>query len=414
MSADQAESLDDFRARGRRWIDANLRRRADIASDAPQQGADAALQAKIFDAGFAGLAVPKTYGGAGLTLDHQRVWAEEANGYETPGGYMVSIGMMLPTLLDHGSETAKTRHIPRMLRGDEIWIQLLSEPSGGSDLAGALTRATRRGNSFFISGSKMWSSGASTADYGLCLARVNWDVPKHQGLGVFAVPLKAKGVTIQPIRPASGGEAHFFIEYLDDVEIPEDYVLGAEGEGWTVAQRLLFHERNATAGVGYGIGLGGGGDPDGRSGGWRLGIVDLAREHGSLNDPALAAQIADDYIDLKVSAQLAARINTGMQTGKLKGQWGSLLKLGMGIDCPANAELALAVSGADGVIWSGDGLGGEVVLNWLRVRGISIAGGSNEIQRNIVSERLLELPREPGDDKTAPFSELMKLRQRRG
>jgi len=409
------ESLEDFRARARAWIAANLQPRPETAPSREEaQTTGKALQAKIFDAGFAGVAVPKAYGGMGLTLEHQRVWAEETRAYATPGNYMVSIGMMLPTVLDHGSEAVKARHIPRMLRGEEQWIQLLSEPSGGSDMAGALTRAERRGDVYVINGSKMWSSGAGTADYGLCLARVNWDAPKHQGLGMFALPLKAKGVTIVPIIPAQGGEAHFFIEHLDEVEIPEEYVLGGEGEGWTVAQRLLFHERNATAGVGYGLGLGGGSGAPGGANSWRLDIVDLARRRGVAEDPALAAQIAEDYIELVVGEQLARRINAGMRTGKLQGQWGSLLKLGMGIDSPANAELALAVAGAEGVVWSGENEGGEVARNWLRVRGVSIAGGSNEMQRNIVSERLMGLPREPGDDKNTPFSELIRRARARG
>jgi alkylation response protein AidB-like acyl-CoA dehydrogenase len=404
----QLESLEAFGARAQAWIAQNLRpRRETPVSREEAQATGKALQAKIFDAGFAGVAIPKAYGGLGLTLEHQRVWAEATRDYETPGNYMVSIGMMLPTVLDHGSEAVKRRHIPRMLRGEEQWIQLLSEPSGGSDMAGALTRAERRGGCYVINGSKMWSSGAGSADYGICLARVNWDAPKHQGLGMFALPLKAKGVTINPIIPAQGGEAHFFIEYLDEVEVPEEYVLGAEGEGWTVAQRLLFHERNATAGVGYGLGLGGGTGGTSESS-WRLDLSALARRHGRTEDPTIAAQLAEVYIEAVVGEQLATRINAGMRTGKLQGQWGSLLKLGMGIDCPANAELALAVAGADGVVWSGDNEGGEVVKQWLRVRGVSIAGGSNEIQRNIVSERLMGLPREPGDDKNTPFNELLR------
>jgi alkylation response protein AidB-like acyl-CoA dehydrogenase len=261
----------------------------------------------------------------------------------------------------------------------------------------------------------MWSSGADTAEYGLCLARVDWDAPKHRGLGMFALRLKSKGVSISPIIPVTGGKAHFFIEYFDDVEVPADYVLGGDCDGWTVAQRLLFHERNATAGVGFGIGMGGGTDvdEDASDRSWQLNIPRLAEKYASLDDPALAGRIADDHIARTVSRQLAERINAGRRAGKLQGPWGSLLKLGMGIDSPTNAETALAVSGADGVIWSGNDDGGEVALNWLRVRGISIAGGSNEIQRNIVSERLLELPREPGEDKDAPFSELLSRRQKK-
>jgi len=403
------ETLADFRLRARTWIAENLSLRP--APGRRQSREDsAALQARIFDAGFAGLAVPKVYGGAGLTLDHQKVWADETRDYETPTGFMVSIGMMMPTLLDHGTEEVKSRHIPRMLRGDELWIQLLSEPSGGSDMAGALTRATPQGSDYLITGSKMWSSGADHSDYGLCLARVDWDAPKHQGLGMFAVPLKAEGVTISPITPVDGSPAHFFIEYFDDVVVPGSYRLGGTGDGWTVAQRLLFHERNATAGVGFGLGLGGGG---GSEGNWRLDLLGLARERDVTQDPALAARLADDHISMTVSEQLSVRINAGMRTGKLQGPWGSLLKLGMGIDSPENADLGLAAAGADGVVWSGNDAGGSVVDNWLRVRGISIAGGSNEIQRNIVSERLLGLPREPGDDKSVPFNTLLNMRKAR-
>ena len=402
------EPLEDFRIRARTWVQAHLERGGDERRR--DHARDMAQQRKIHDAGFAGVATPEAYGGQGLTLEHQRIWAEETDGYDTPN-MMVSLGIMLPTLLDHASEVVRLRHIPRLLSGEETWIQLLSEPGGGSDMAGALTRATRRGDSYVLKGSKMWSSGANHADYGLCLARVDWDAPKHQGLAMIAVPLKHERVTITPIVPAQGGEAHFFLEYFDDVEIPAEYLIGGEGLGWTVAQRLLFHERNATAGVGFGYGMGGG-ETEGRST-WRMSVPDLARRHGVAQDPAFAARIADDHIDVTVAGQLAARINSGMRTGKLEGHWGSLLKLGLGIDTPINAEVALAVSGADGVIWTGDEAGGAVGLNWLRVRGLSIAGGSNEIQRNIVSERLLGLPREPGDDKNAPFSALMKARRGR-
>ena len=138
---------------------------------------------------------------------------KETAPFARPTGFLVSLGMILPTLLDHGAETLKLRHIPRMLSGREAWIQLLSEPSGGSDLGGVLTRATRDDDGFVINGSKMWSSNADTAAYGPCLARVDWDKPKHQGLGMFAVPLKGEGVTIEPVPPVQGGPAHFFIEY---------------------------------------------------------------------------------------------------------------------------------------------------------------------------------------------------------
>jgi alkylation response protein AidB-like acyl-CoA dehydrogenase len=400
------ESLEEFRSRARAWIVTNLRPLSAATGESDMR-TEHALQIKLAEGGFAGIAIPKEYGGAGLTLDHQRVWAEEIRGYETPMSYCVSIGMMLPTIMDHGSEALKARHIPRMLRGDETFIQLLSEPGGGSDMAGAQTRATRKGDGYVISGSKMWSSGADSATYGICLARVNWDAQKHQGLGMFVVPLKDKAVTITPIVPANGGKVRQFIEYLDDVVVPDEYVLGHEGQGWVVAQRLLFHERNATVGLGYGYGLGG-------SEGGRLSKeVDttyVARRSGAINDPAFASTIADNHIALVVAEQLSERLGEGMRRGKLVGGWGSLSKLGLGVDTPLSAEAALAVAGAEGVVWTGQGPAPEVAMSWLVSRGISIAGGSNEMQRNIISERLMGLPKDPGDQNTAPFSELMKRR----
>jgi len=406
----EMESLEAFRLRARAWIQANLELRPEGLGEGGDHDRVMALQRKIFDAGFAGIATPKVYGGQGLTIEHQRIWAEETDAYETPN-LMVSLGIILPTLLDHACEAVKLRHIPRMLSGEENWIQLLSEPSGGSDMAGALTRATRKGDSYVVNGSKMWSSGANHATYGLCLTRVDWDAPKHQGLAMIGVPLKHDQVTITPIYPAQGGPAHFFLEYFDDLEVPAEYCVGGEGQGWTVAQRLLYHERQATVGVGFGYGMGGG-ESEGRSV-WRMPLVEVSRQYGTSQDATLRALIADDHIDLVVGLQLGARINAGLRTGKLEGHWGSLLKLGQGVDLPINAENALAVSGADGVIWMDEDDGGAPGRNFLRVRGYSIAGGSNEIQRNIVSERLLGLPREPGDDKNVPFNSLMKSRRER-
>ena len=185
-------------------------------------------------------------------------------------------------------------------------------------------------------------------------------------------------------------------------------MLGEEGNGWAVAGRLLFHERNATAGIGFGYGLGGGQSEAESS--FRMDALGLARANDAIHDPAYASIIADEHIDLIVSQHLAERINTGLLNGKLQGQWASLCKLGQGVDSPLNAQLALAVTGADGVIWTGNQGGGEAALNWLTVRGMSIAGGSNEIQRNIISERLMGLPREPGDDKSIPFNALLAAR----
>jgi alkylation response protein AidB-like acyl-CoA dehydrogenase len=403
------ESHSEFGERARAWIADNLPEEGD------QSISDYDLQAKIFDAGFAGIAFPKEYGGAGLTLDHQRVFFDTAGelGKRVPAGYMVSIGMLGPTLLEHASEEIKLRHIPRILRGDEEWMQLLSEPSGGSDMAGAITRLTRDGDTYVLNGSKMWSSGALHADYGLCLARTDWDAPKHRGLSTIAVPLKGTaGLTIDPIRAVTGVPGHFCTEFFDNIVLPADHLVGPENGGWAVAQTLLYWERLATAGAGHGYGLSGTtADEAGYGGRGIRPLIDAARARNAADDGAIRQEIAQAYVERTVSRYAGERVMTGQRTGHYQGQWGSLLKLHLGSDSPKQAKIGLAVSGAEGVIWDGDeqvvGNVGEV---WLQARGISIAGGSNEMQRNIVSERLLGLPREPSFDRDIPFNEVLRNR----
>ncbi len=403
------ESLGDFGERARAWIEENLPQENDLSLT------DQALQAKIFDAGFAGIAFPKGYGGAGLTLEHQKVFFDRATslGRRVPSGYMVSIGMLAPTLLEHASEPMKLRHLPRILRGDEEWMQLLSEPSGGSDMAGALTRLTRDGDTYVLNGSKMWSSGAMQADYGLCLARTNWDVPKHRGLSTIAVPLKnTPGLTIDPIRAVTGVPGHFCTEFFDNVVLPAENLIGDENAGWAVAQTLLYWERLATAGAGHGYGLGVAGVEEAGFGGRGIrSLIEGARAHKVADVGAFRQEIAEAYIERTVARYANHRVMTGQRTGHYKGQWGSLLKLHLGTDSPRQAKIGLAVNGAEGVIWDGDeqvtGNPGEL---WLNARGISIAGGSNEMQRNILSERLLGLPREPSFDRDIPFNEVIRNR----
>jgi alkylation response protein AidB-like acyl-CoA dehydrogenase len=411
------ETVGDFRARAARWIAASLPPRRPPEQQMAMDEAKA-LQARIFDAGFAGIAVPAEYGGAGLTLEHQEAWAEEVRDREVPAPLFVSIGMLGITLLDHGSEQLTARHLPRILRGEEVWLQLLSEPSGGSDMAGAMTRAERDGDTWVINGSKIWTTGADEADYGMCLARTNWEAPKHKGLSMFAVPLSAPGVTIQPIVGSAGGPAHFFQEFFDDVAIPVGNLVGDECDGWRVAHTLLFHERNATAGVGHGLGLGGGRERSGATGTGVEDLVALARRSGAIGDPAVRHLVAQAYVDDVVRAQVNARVAAGMRVGALVGDWGSLLKLGLAIDTLRRAEIGLAAAGADGVIWTDDQPPGAESAAaaghaWLTARNISIAGGTNEMQRNIVSERLLGMPREPATDRDVPFSAVVRRRDDR-
>ncbi len=427
-TSDDIEPIGEFRERAVAFVRANLAPSDPERPGHLTMGEAKALQATIFDAGFAGIAVPTRYGGAGLTLAHQKAWAEAVDGHVVPSNLFVSMGMLGITLLEQGSEVLKARHLPRILRGDEVWIQLLSEPSGGSDMAGAMTRATRDGDTWVVNGAKTWSTGAADADYGMCLARTDWDQPKHQGLSMFAVPLGDPRVTIQPIVGMEGGPAHFFSEYFDDVVLPLENLIGEENQGWSVAHTLLFHERNATAGIGYGLGLGGGHGSSGGAGGTGVEhLVRYAQAAGTLKDGTTRQLIAEAFVIQRSATHVGTRVNLGMRLGALKGDWGSLLKLGLGMDTLRRGEIGLEIAGPDGVIWpdgtpgtpGGAGSGGSggrigdaggAGRTWLGARNISIAGGTNEMQRNIVSERLLGMPREPATDRDQPFSEVVRRR----
>jgi alkylation response protein AidB-like acyl-CoA dehydrogenase len=408
------EDVEKFRLRARAWIEVNLERRDEREVRPFDFEAERELQARMFDAGFTGFAFPAEYGGAGLTIEHQQAFFEEAAGYVTPSYFAVSIGMLGPTILDYGTEAQKARHLPKILRADEVFVQLLSEPSGGSDMAGALTRATRDGDTWVINGSKIWSSGADLATHGLLLARTDWSVAKHRGLTMFIMPLgDYPGVTIEPIVQVNG-VADFCQEFFDDVTLPADDLLGAENDGWAVAQRLLFHERNTAAGIGIGHGYMGhrsAGIGTDTTYGELLGkLLAVAARRGADRDPATRQLIGRACVDLLAQDFARARIMAGQRAGELEGPWGSLLKLGEGMDTPALAALSLAIAGSSGVICTDREQGGEQGVTWIASRGISIGGGSNEMQRNIVSERLLGLPREHDPSRDLPFSEIQKRR----
>ncbi len=223
-----AEDVEAFRLRARGWMAENLpllpegvdNRQLSLADDTG--GRDRRLQRQLFEAGFAGLCFPSEYGGQGLSRAHQRAFTQESLPYQMPTLFNVpTLSILAPTLLDFGTEEQKERHIPAILRGEELWVQFLSEPSGGSDLAGSVTQATRDGDVFIMSGSKIWSSGAHRSDYAMCLARTDPHVPKHQGLTMFIVKIHQPGIEVQPIGMVNG-LAEFCQEFFDDVAIPAE------------------------------------------------------------------------------------------------------------------------------------------------------------------------------------------------
>ena len=234
------EDLEAFRGRSRSWIEANVPRLDDLTEQlaTPERVAgDQLLQRSIFDAGFAGITWPKEFGGQELTAAHMHAFTNELHGHQNPYRMLsVSLGVIGPTILEFGTPEQRTQYLPPLLRGDTLWVQFLSEPSGGSDMAGVRTRATRDGDTWVLNGSKVWTTFGDLADYALCLARTNWDVAKHAGLAMFVVPLAVPGITVLPITLASG-KSDFCQEYMDDVVLPADHLVGGQGDGWTVASR---------------------------------------------------------------------------------------------------------------------------------------------------------------------------------
>ncbi|HEX3796652.1 MAG TPA: acyl-CoA dehydrogenase family protein [Acidimicrobiales bacterium] len=405
--------LDQYRATARRWLDANVARRDERAElrsaheiSADQLAQDRALQRVMYEAGYVGIVVPVQYGGLGLSRRHLQVWREESAGYAVPapGGIAshVTLGIVLPTILAHANETQKREWIPKMLSAEEIWVQLLSEPGAGSDLAGLLTRATADGDAWVLNGTKIWSSGALSADYGICLARTDWNAPKHRGLTMFKVPLRDERVSVRPVREINGS-AEFCEEFLDDVIVTDDMVIGEVNAGWPIANAMLAIERSGVAGQ---IDVAGDGSsqrslaPD---------LVELASDHGTLGDKGVRQLIARAHINDYMQGQLAKRVSMAIMAGTANPSLASYIKLGLGLVQPQRAALAMDIAGRSAIAWSAsDGGGNAASLNFLNGRIMSIAGGSNQIQRNIISERILGLPREPSVDSDKPFRVVLR------
>lgn len=407
----ELEDVESFRQRAREWLAANLRRVDEgfdpltmmAGDDAIQRNRD--LMRKLYDGGFSGICYPKEYGGQGLTMEHLRAFSEEALAYELPWMFAnPTLCILAPTILDCGSDEQKRRHLPAILRGEELWVQFLSEPTGGSDLASVLTKATRDGDVYILSGAKIWTSGAHRADYALCVCRTNWNVPKHAGISVLIVRTPQEGITIEPIKQVNGS-AEFCQEYFDDVPIPVENVLGDENDGWNVTQRMLYHEK---------LSLGGGspyqlvlGSPLGRSGG-EDGLVRLARRVGRADDPLVRQTVAESHVERLAVQALIGRVVTGLANGAMPQPASALLKLASATNVIRDAERAVRVTGAGVAAWSGEDTMAGIGTGFLYRQAFGILGGTNEIQRNIISERFLGMPREWAADRDIPFKDVKR------
>ena len=386
-----------FRDEVRDWLKRNLPRswveRLHGGSDIPRPDAYAFLrqwQGKLNDAGFMGLTWPKESGGRGLTFMEEMILQQEmAQAKAPPVLNILAVGMAGPTIIAYGTEEQKKRYPPKMLSCEEIWCQGYSEPNAGSDLASLQTRAVKEGEYYVVNGQKVWTSLAHIADWMMLLARTDPDAPKHKGITYFLLDMKSPGVTVKPLKQITG-DAEFNEVYFDNVRIHESHILGGLNNGWGVGLTTLMYERLA---LGFGIQV-------------RLRIaldalVELAR-HTVKNgvpvtqDPVMRQKLAQMWIDTEVFKYTGARAITKLLKGELPGPEASTGKMMWVEGHQRLQELAMEIEGPFSQLTQGSPwavAGGLWQHTFLRSRANSIEGGTTEIQRNIIGERVLGLPK---------------------
>jgi acyl-CoA dehydrogenase len=394
-----------FRAEARAWLEAHARpRRGDGSSPGARRDhgpeAEAAFfercrawQRTLFDGGFAGITWPRRYGGRGGTPAQALIFGQELEAFDATSGFLAStIDLVGAALLRHGSDAQRERYLRPLLRGDEVWCQLFSEPEAGSDLAALRTRAERRGDELVVNGQKLWTTCANFCDQGILLARTDPDAPKHRGISFLLVDMRTPGILVRPLVTITGSR-HFNEVFLTDVRVPVENIVGGIDGGWAVARTTLASES-----VMIGTSTEG---PDARS------LVRLARERGRWQDPLVRQRVAAAYLEERLLGFLADRVRAAVLSGRPPDVDGSLLKVFWAESRARRHETGLWLEGPDGLL-SGDdapehGFWQTAVLD----RGMgTIGGGTVEVHRNGIAERALGLPREPRGDLELPFREL--------
>ena len=351
-------------------------------------------------AGLSWITGPTELGGRGLTRSYDVAYRTLEAGYRTPNMsfFGIGFGMVAPTILAHATQPVKARVLPGMYSGELVGCQLFSEPGAGSDLAGLQMRAERDGDEWILNGQKVWTSGAHYSDVGEVICRPDPDLPKHRGLTGFVVDMHAPGVEVRPLRQMTGGTA-FNEVFFEDVRVPDDHRLGDVNHGWTVALTTLMNERAS-------IGGGGGGGGMGMASATRM--IEMMRHFGVTDDAVLRNELARLYTGFQVAKMTSQRAMAKLRAGGLPGPEMSIGKLALTANLTATAEFAASVLGprliADTGEWG--------TYAWSKfvagTPGMRIAGGSDETLRNIVAERVLGLPKEPGIDTTSAFRDLAK------
>jgi alkylation response protein AidB-like acyl-CoA dehydrogenase len=413
-------TLDEFRDEVTAFLDANAERRVEVKGDQKfvwgegdddvaileetsreEELADLAeakiWKAKRYDAGFGWITGPTQYGGRELPVAYDRAYASLEGNYQIPSQshFGIGLGMVAPTILAHATEKVKDLYLAKLYRGDLVASQLFSEPGAGSDLAGLQTKAVKDGEEWIVNGQKVWTSGAHYSDIGEVICRTDPDQPKHRGLTGFVVDLKAPGVEIRPLRQMTGG-ASFNEVFFTDVRIPDDHRLGDVGQGWAVALTTLMNERASIgAGSGSGMGLGN-----------ATRLIEMVRHFGLDEDPMTRGELARLYENLQVAKWNNQRAMDKIKSGQAPGPEMSIAKMALTRNMQMTGDFVSKVLGPRMVADTGDWgtyAWGKFVLG---TPGMRVAGGTDEVLRNIVSERVLGMPKEPGIDTTSPFKDL--------
>jgi alkylation response protein AidB-like acyl-CoA dehydrogenase len=405
------ESVAEFTERARAWLAENMPRIDPLNPPEADRGGQAAwqrareLQKRLYEGGFAGICFPREYGGLGLDIEYQKAFDAESVRYEMPLILNTpTFTICCATVLDTGSEEQKRQHISAALRGDEVLVQLLSEPSGGSDLAGVITRADRHGDKWVVNGAKTWSTSAFAADYGLLLARTNWDVPKHEGLTMFLARIDSPGITLRRIKQVNGS-TEFCEEFFDGLELGDEAVVGEVDEGWHVASRQLYHERRAV-----------GGGSEFASGIGSEGVEDMPADYGVLaeavgqaDNERIREMAGRALVHRAVRAQLIDHVFRGVRDGSLPPAAGSLIRLFHAETTELEVDTGLAIAATAGVVDESNGLL-RIGERYLSRQSASLGGGSTEMARNVIGERVLGFPREYAADRGVPFNQVRRNR----
>jgi alkylation response protein AidB-like acyl-CoA dehydrogenase len=373
---------EDFRRRLQRWLADNPPEVDETDDLAVEVDRLRRWQRQLHDGGWIGLHWPREYGGAGASPIESFVFAEELARARSPELIgRIGLNLVGPTLIAHGTDAQKRRHLPRILSAEDLWCQLFSEPDAGSDLAALRTRATADGDSFVVTGRKLWTSYAQFADFGILLARTDPDAPKHRGIGMLIVDMRSRGVEVRPLRQITG-TPEFNEVLFEDVRVPRENALGPATEGWRIAGTTLANERGLNP----------------RQMVLQRQTIDdllaLARRGGL--HPSCRQQIAQSWIEVEIMRLSAFRTLTRVMRGEKPGPEGSLHKLFWSEMSQRMNDVAFAVLGARGALVRGSPhavASGRWTRSLLYSRAATIFAGTSEIQRNVIAERVLGLPR---------------------